>query len=400
MNKLDQLYAEFGSNICLFPFLSGFYSKAAGTSLVMPCSMTKPIDWRIRNNSIISTVNNDTWIELRKNFIHGSCHTTEYCGTCSYAEKNGGTSARKLANQFLLDKISIDPVEEVRRIIDNDYIVDRLYTLDYCPSNYCNYECIMCFGPASSTRNTFEIKMLGQGMAEKYDHTTVTSDFYSMLDTIEVLNFTGGETLLQTQVHDLIDYLIDRDLAKNITISLLTNASKYPEKLVEKFKKFKDVLYTISIDGVGTVIEYQRRRAVWSEVEQNAIKLWNNMSGVVNYVLTAVNVFSFLDFVDWASKHNINRVYISIVFDRTKHLSVSVIPPELKDPLLSKLRTAVYTNEYYNGLVEQVIKIIESTPYEPQLLDKFVQSIIIEDKVSKRSLTEVVPEWGPYFVQT
>ena len=177
MNKLDQLYAEFGSNICLFPFLSGFYSKATGTSLVMPCSMTKPIDWRIRNNSIISTVNNDTWIDLRKNFIHGSCHTTEYCGTCSYAEKNGGTSARKLANQFLLDKISIDPVEEVRRIIDNDYIVDRLYTLDYCPSNYCNYECIMCFGPASSTRNTFEIKMLGQGMTEKYDHTTVTSDF-------------------------------------------------------------------------------------------------------------------------------------------------------------------------------------------------------------------------------
>jgi hypothetical protein len=77
-----------------------------------------------------------------------------------------------------------------------------------------------------------------------------------------------------------------------------------------------------------------------------------------------------------------------------------VIPPELKDPLLTKLRTAVYTNEYYNGLVEQVINILESTPYEPQLLDKFVQSIIIEDKVSKRSLTEVVPEWGPYFVQT
>jgi sulfatase maturation enzyme AslB (radical SAM superfamily) len=242
--------------------------------------------------------------------------------------------------------------------------------------------------------------MFGQGLAEKYDHNTVTSDFYSMLNTIEVLNFTGGETLLQTQVHDLIDYLIDRDLAKNITISLLTNASKYPKKLVEKFKKFKDVLYTISIDGVGAVIEYQRRRAVWSEVEQNAIKLWNNMSGVVNYVLTAVNVFSFLDFVDWVSKHNINRVYISIVFDRTKHLSVSVIPPELKDPLLTKLRTAVYTNEYYNGLVEQVINILESTPYEPQLLDKFVQSIIIEDKVSKRSLSEVVPEWGPYFVQT
>lgn len=395
-NNLNRIYEEFGENICLFPFMAGFYSiNQWNYYSISPCSMIKHEGWDIQDNSIKSTLNNDQWIDIRKNFIYGSCHTTGFCETCSLAEKNGGDSPRKLNNQYFSEHIASNIIDHIKSVIDNDYKVDKLLSMDFMPSNYCNYECIMCFGAASSSRSTFEIKVLGYDKIIKEDKIEVR-DFHKLLETLEILNFTGGETLLQTQVHEVIDYLVEYDLAKNISVSLLTNASKYPEPLLAKFEQFKNVFYMVSIDGINDVIEYQRRGAKWSTVEETALKLFNEFGCVVNYVLTAINVFSFLDFVSWIEKHKINKVFISLVYDRTKHLSVSVIPLELKEQLLIKLKNNSFTG-IYAGLVNQVIDILERATYDPALLDQFVKSIVLEDSVSKKKLVEVVPEWKPYF---
>jgi MoaA/NifB/PqqE/SkfB family radical SAM enzyme len=397
-SNLDKIYAEFGKDICLFPFVAGFYSLASKNPVVMPCSIIKTEKWDIDGNSLIESMNSKQWQDLRHNFIQGSCHTSKFCETCSVAEKNGGDSPRQLNNYYFAEHISTDLVPQINLIIGNDYKIDRILSLDFCPSNYCNYECIMCFPSASSKRGTFEIKFFGADIDRKFNNT-VTDDFYNILEHVEILNFTGGETLMQKQVHELIDYLIEHNLAKNMIISLLTNVSKYPESLQEKFKQFKDVFYTLSIDGIGDVIEYQRRGAVWQDVEANSIRLQKELGCVVNYVLTAVNVFSFDQFVNWVHKHNMDRVIISLVYERNKNLSVSIIPPELKTPLIEKLQLARnnYTNERYVKLFDQVIDILVTANYNETLLPKFVGQIQIEDQVSKKKLVEVVPEWKPYF---
>lgn len=395
-NNLDKIYKEFGANICLFPFLAGFYSKV-GTSSVMPCSMTKVEGWEINNQSLLTAINSNQWKDIRKNFINGSCHTSKFCNVCSLSETVGGDSARKLNNYYFVEHLTSDINELVRRVIANDYTIDRILSLEFCPSNYCNYECIMCFGSASTRRNTFEIKFFNGSRISHIDQ--IDEDFYKILEYVEILNFAGGESLLQKQVHEVIDYLIERDLAKNIIISLLTNVSKYPEVLVEKFKRFKDVFYTLSIDGIGDVIEYQRRGAVWKDIETNSISLQKELGCVVNYVLTAINVFSFDQFVAWVHKHNMDRIIISLVYDRNKNLSVSVIPPKLKIPLIDKLQLAKnnYTNERYIKLFDQIIEILTTAKYDETLLPKFVEQIQIEDRSSKKTLIEVVPEWNPYF---
>ena len=396
-NNINIIYQQFSKDICLFPYIAAFYSTA-GHPMLTPCTMVKFTGWGIQDGSIKSSLNSNQWTELRRNFINGSCHTSEFCKTCSLSESNGGTSPRQLNNQYFVDHLKTDIIERIHTIIDNDYKVDDLISLDYCPSNYCNYECIMCFGGASSARQTFEVKMLKLKTSAIND-STVEKDFYDLLPNLEIINLTGGETLLQPQVYELIDYLITNDLAKNIFVSLLTNASKYPQKLLEKFKQFKNVFYTISIDGIGDVIEYQRRGAVWQDVENNALTLLNNCGCVINYVLTAVNVFSFLDFVDWLEKHDIgqfNQVFISLVYDRTKHLSVAIIPPELKESLINKLTSSTHSG-YYLGLINQVVDILKKSTYDPTLLDQFIKTICIEDSVSKKMLVDVVPEWSPYF---
>ena len=395
MNNLDDIYQEFGSNICLAPFIAGWYSTASEQNTLRPCSVTYG-NWDFTENTITAELNNDRWINLRKMFIHGSCHDNLSCITCSQSEKNNSVSFRQQNNKSYAEMLPVDLVDTVKKIIKNDYKVDQIHVLEYFPSNYCTYECIMCNGGASSARGTFELKNFGK--KSKLFSNPYAPDFYEVLHKLNVLNLTGGETILQPQLHKLIDYLIEHNIAKNVIITMLTNCSSFPDQLVYKFKQFKDCYYTLSLDGVEDVIEYQRRGAVWSEVSANAIKINKTFGSVVNYVLTAVNVFSFDKFVAWLHQQHLDIVFVSLE-NTTGYLSVETIPDALKLPLIEKLKAEKnkYTEQWCVDLLSNVIDILTSVTHKPHLVEQFVTHILIEDRASKKPLIEVVPEWRPYF---
>lgn len=394
-NNLENIYKELGEQICLFPYMAAFYGQTLPES-VSPCSLST-FNSPVINNDLIQSLNQPGWIDMRKHFSVKSCHENKHCATCSQAELAGGDSPRQLNNRYFAEHIKTDIVSFVNQIKSNNYRIEKILSLDYAPSNYCNFECVMCRGSVSSTRNTFEIKIYGK--PDQPIKFSGDKRFYNLLDTVEILNLCGGETLLQKEVHAVIDYLVEKDLAKNITISFLTNASKYPDKLIEKFKKFKNVFYTISIDGIDKVIEYQRRGCKWNETSQIAVQLSKEFGSVINYVVTAINVFSFIETVDWFYQHNMDRVILSLVFESNKNISVKVIPPELRQQLLDKLRANQkrYPKERFNDLISQMITILESNEFQSELLAEFRKAIAIEDTASKHKLVDVVPEWRPYF---
>ena len=413
MNNIDTIYRELGPEICLYPFFGAFYEtfnivsgSDKGCNSVRPCSLVplypdgKKV-WDI-DPDIRTTRNNPTWKRLRQMLIDGRLDDIQECKVCIDNEKLGLSSPRTENNKFYTEFLNIDIVTKIKEIMTNNEVTD-VYSLDYYPSNYCNYSCIMCSGGASSQRLTYEVNLTK--LQRKLVLNSVDSDFYDVLKTVEIINFTGGETLLQTQVHDLIDYLIEKDLAKNIIITLLTNASSYPTVLIEKFKQFKNVIYTISVDGTGDVIEYQRRGAKWSTVEETCLKIVNTpkISAVINYVLTAVNVFSFIDFIDWIYTTNLinsNKIYLSPVF-RIEYLGLGALDQNQQDIILSRLREGrkkyVNISEKCVEIIDQVIGIISTTPINIDYQKKFVKYISDEDAVSKKKLIEVVPEWAPYF---
>ena len=408
MNDLDNIYQELGEHICLYPFFGAFYqtnnvipiAQEGMPNSVRPCSIVMADDmnkWNITHDSIHDTRNAPVWKQMRQDFIQDKFHDIYDCRSCSYNEKSGVSSPRQQNNKFLAQFLQSDIVSEVYQIINDDYNVHDIITLDYYPSNYCNYSCVMCAGGASSKRQTFEVQVMKK--QEKIVLNVADPDFYSVLE-----------------VHEIMDYLIEKDLAKNILITLLTNASSSASALDEKFRKFKQVIYNVSIDGIGDVIEYQRRGAKWASLSVNALELMDHeyISTVVNYVLTGINVFSAMDFINWCYEsrfgpHNPEDVAgsfinISPVF-RVDHLGQGAVPPELREIALSRLRagrerfantTAIYET-YYTQLVDRVISVIESTPYEPAYLSQFIEHIRLEDTVSKKKLVEVVPEWAPYF---
>jgi MoaA/NifB/PqqE/SkfB family radical SAM enzyme len=422
---LEELYQGLGPTICLYPFFGAFYQTnnviprdwQGQPNSVRPCSIVMSEDrhkWDIQEGSIRQARNNPAWKQMRRDFMEGRFHDIPDCRSCSYNERSGTTSPRQQNNKFFAEKLGVDLVKEVQAIAADDYNVNDILTLDYYPSNYCNFSCVMCAGGASSQRHTYEVKVLNY--KEKIVVNQPDLDFYSVLDRVEIINFTGGETVLQKQVHDIIDYLIDRGRSHEILITLLTNASSYPQELMEKFRRFKGVIYNVSIDGVGDVIEYQRRNSVWSEVETNSLKLINHefIVTVVNYVLTAINVLSAMDFVDWAYQNDIgpefendlhvSYINISPVF-RVDHLGQGALPPALRALSLQRLyqgqekyrSIGTVLATYHANLIQRIIDVIESTPFNPDYLPRFIQHIQKEDSVSRKKFLDVVPEWRPWF---
>jgi MoaA/NifB/PqqE/SkfB family radical SAM enzyme len=303
--------------------------------------------------------------------------------------------------------LDIDILAEVKRIVDADLTANSIYALDYMPSNFCNYACVMCYSGASSQRYTFDIK---QGRKIKYEINPVDTDFFDVVKDVKILGFTGGETILQPEVNRLIDYVIEHGLAKDMIITILTNASDFPDSLVEKFQQFKRVLYTVSIDGVGDVIEYQRRGARWATIVENVAKIQASaVHEVVNHVVTAVNILGAMDFVDWCYANNLKYISISHVFQ--EHLGIAAVPPELKAVALERLTTGrkryehwatpAYSNHekaQYVQTIDRLISTVETVEFNPAALAKFIEHIQLEDTVSKRPLKQVVTEWAPWVV--
>jgi len=424
-NSLDRIYRELGPDICLYPFFGAFYqtnnvipkSESSMPNSVRPCSIVRAAErdkWDIVDNSISDARNSDAWKQMRADFLSGRFHDIHDCRDCSYNEKSGTTSPRQMNNKFFSEKFQIDIVDEVRKIQDNDLAVQDIIALDYYPSNYCNYQCVMCAGGASSQRQTFEVKFLGR--EGKIVINEADPDFWDILDRVEIINFTGGETVLQKQVFRIMDHLIERGRAQHCLITLLTNASSSPSALDERFQHFQGVIYNVSIDGVGDVIEYQRRGCDWHTVAANSLELLRHpkIGCVINYVLTAINVLSTMDFVDWCY-HNgvgpnsvkdlqVSYINISPVF-RVDELGMGALPPELRAMAVERLQAgqekyramASVRSDFYVSIIQRVLDVIDHTPWQQTLTDQFVQHISIEDRASKKKLTEVVPEWQPWF---
>lgn len=401
---LDEIYKEFGEQICLFTYFGGYFD---GDSLY-PCTEIHSGDakWVVDTGDIKSTFSNDHWRDLRRHYASKTCHDNKYCHVCSFNEQNNFSSSRLAGNRFFAEIIPEGLIETIRDVQKNNFDSEIKY-FHWFPSHYCNFECIMCSKASSTRREAFENKNnLNKEMIpiNPVSNSKNKTEIYEILKNVDAIGFTGGETILQPEVHAALDYLISINRAQHIRINLLTNASSFPDAIVQKFKQFKEVVYSVSVDGTDDIIEYQRRGAVWKDVAANTLKIRDNFPMVINFVVTAVSVFGVIDFLRWASTHKFEHITFFPVKEPGEHLVLDVIPDELKKPLLDNLykeRVNYSSNndfdKFYLGLLDDIINLLEKSRYNDVLMKTFVKRIKLEDAVSKKPLVQVIPEWAPYF---
>lgn len=409
-DALEKLYAEHGSNICVFPFLSAFISTFSYNDnkfSVIPCTIgtnaLKTVDSNFETEtSLVDAYNEKFYINLRQDHMNGRGLENPYCANCKRDELNGATSARQMNNQHMLNNLGNDVIDILRRVKENDYKIRMgdLVNLGHMPSNYCNQACIMCSSGASSKRAEFE-RQLGKLRPNKIVDELYPSDLDEILKHVRLLDFAGGETLIQPQVLKFIDSSITNNTAKDIKINILTNLSRYDRSLFSKLEHFAECFMTCSMDGIGKFVEYQRIGAKWNSMSENMISIARNHPGisyVINYVVTAVSAMSIPDMIKWCKENQIaygNDDLEShqkfLIFSPVRHkdyLNIDSLPAAVINNIIQELE-AMQADEYagYKSMINDALSFLRSYKHNPILMGQFKRQMLLEDSVRSDGMT-------------
>ena len=66
----------------------------------------------------------------------------------------------------------------------------------------------------------------------------------------------SGLNLTLVIFSSFLDVAIQKDYAKNISLYITTNASKFNDKIIKKVMQFKKVYFTVSCDGYEGTYDY------------------------------------------------------------------------------------------------------------------------------------------------
>lgn len=286
--------------------------------------------------------------DLRQEFLDGKQPKT--CRKCWNEERGGRTSKR----MHTLDRLK-------HMLPEQSWTDDAkpLMFLDLKLGNICNLKCRICGSWSSSTFAVEELKNLPAGEDSKNNHhftmlragawprenPSFWQEIAQVSEQIRYIEFTGGEPFMIREHFDMLQRLVDQELAGNIEIHYNTNGTQWPNNAENIWKHFKLVEIAFSIDDVAERFEYQRSNAVWIEVCDNIQKfreLRKRYKNIQLQVCCTVNVFNvyYLETVaQWIVEQQFDYIYWNIMHDAW-YFSVASLPDTAKTVITNRLLNA------------------------------------------------------------
>jgi glutamate-1-semialdehyde 2,1-aminomutase len=234
-----------------------------------------------------------------------------------------------------------------------------------------------------------------QNKQEGLEHIKQTKDFLQyerlkeelihILSSAEEIYFLGGEPTLIDSHLEILDYALEQDYAKNITLRWSTNLTHFDERYIQRAQYFKKVILDCSIDGYGDVNDYIRYPSKWSQIESQLFKIQKNLSNAhINIVCTIqiYNIFEIEKFIHWCDQNKITFTFNYL--DHPKYLSVQNLPMSVKQVLI---------NEYKlknNWRLNKIAKWL-SQESQDDLMDLFWKETKKLDATRKQSFTKIIP---------
>ena len=303
-------------------------------------------------NVTTTSVKDVNYTELRREFIQGK--QPEACGICWQNEKNNVKSKRIADQHVYRDKIfDIDY---------NNITSNNLSSLDIKLTRTCNLSCRIC-GPTLSSKWASEV-FANRDAYPQYDMTIpkkewtdvngskVWKDLEDITDDLSYLLFSGGEPLLDKTHGTMLQYFIDKQKSKLISIHYNTNGTQYATKLIQLWKHFKEVELSFSIDNTGDKFEYERYGESWKTVT-DTITRYKNTAGT-NLKLNVFSTISTLNILDTYQLYKFCKDYnLPVSFNPLLH------PKQLNICLFDKEQKKYITNKLLNVDDEEFIKIIQ-----------------------------------------
>jgi len=300
----------------------------------------------------------------------------------------------------MLDQmISMDEIKQMTNLDGsvNDF---KMRYWDVRFSNVCNLACRMCGPDYSHTlAKEYEIKFNGSYVVNAHD----TDNFeemiakYGPLDELYDIYFAGGEVMFQKEHWQMLDHLVKIGKT-DVMLMYNTNLTKLDYdgfKLLDYIPKFKDVTFTVSLDGTGDLLEYIRWGSRWDDIVRNLDTLKNlpNVNFRIAHVCMFYNVLAIPETLDFLFGNYIKQGYqidLSIANEPENH--VGALPKELK----SQAADAIKASRYYSILkskLDSIIDVMLTTDYE------FPKDYIRQmDQRRGCNIVDVVPEFGKFIV--
>ncbi|MBY0383952.1 twitch domain-containing radical SAM protein, partial [bacterium] len=235
-------------------------------------------------------------------------------------------------------------------------------TIELKLSNLCNLKCRMCHPVDSSSwaADWNDISDLMQkhnqwaySAAEKknvskkplisgfQDQTQWWDDFAKMAQSLDLIEFAGGEPLMDPLHYRILELLAPRASEIRLKYSTnLTTLSFKGQSVFDYWSKFKSVSIYASIDGIHDVYNYIRTGAQFSTIEKHfdelqSCKTVNFDELAVACTIQVYNVFQLPEIIDYFSRRNI-RFHSHRVTAPT-FLNTQVLPEEFKKIAADKI---------------------------------------------------------------
>jgi len=340
------------------------------------------------------------------------------CNLCWGKEDSGGKSLRQTSNDTVTNNQGHDLDNTwVKNYFKNkkDFISDILISADIKTSNLCNFSCIMC-NPMDSSKLYTKWQKNKDNPAIQTLLKNQKSDYlanvkrvymdknirYSLLESFlnlkpKHVKILGGEPLMDEKSLGILDNFEEKS---KIKLLFVTNGSKNLARVSQRFKNYKDVNYTISLDGINSIQDYIREGSNWNHIEKNILEYkqkYPNNKLSVTCMVQALNVYHLPTLIIWCK---LNAIALNVsLLSEPHHMSVAAIPPDLKTKIINNIssvnlhieKVTDYENTY--ELVD-IKKVLSETEFNEQALEDLKEYIRWYDPHQK--WRNVIPEWKPY----
>lgn len=360
------------------------------------------------------------------------------CKKC-YDEEAEGIASKRLWETYTWENEGTDITELVKSTAEDGSVPFKLNYLDLRLGNTCNLKCIMC-SPHDSSKwvkdhaivfDKFESPLIKKQMKwdikefnnSWHENPALWEEIYQQIPNITHLYFAGGEPLMIKEHTMFLQKIIKTGYAKNINLRYNSNGMLVSQEFIDLWKNFKQVKYSVSLDGIGHRGEYIRYPLDWKRVEENLWMLENTPDNIQPRIACAVQILNIKhipDFIKWKVTSNFKKLNMEPTIDghtlggglMSVHLvwiptwfSLRVLPEKDKAEvraLFSDLKDWLYKNyttdeSFWNKNPygwqrwESILNWMDSDD-QSYLLDDFKNYITVMDNQRSTSFTDTFPE--------
>ena len=271
----DQLVKN--KSFCVLPFIHLYINEL---NELRPCCLGKPIK---QHNNNFDFYNDVAFNQIRQDMRDGK--RVNECGSCYALEDHGTESGRIRNTKEWAAKLQTTDLTQLET---------KLRYYDIRNDNLCNLACRTC-RPCSSTQLEKEYIELKWNFEPNINQLRLSEviDY----DTVESVYIAGGEPTLMPEFKKFLIAAIDNGRT-DIALTVITNATNINKNILELLAHFKNVSFTLSLDGFGSVNRYIRWPSDWNTIMKNIEKLKAVTSKIyVNVTVSIYNITRLHDLV-------------------------------------------------------------------------------------------------------